>query len=334
MKQLSLTLATGLLIACSSESTSANPELPAESDLEAEHSSLTNTPISFAEAVGTTSKMIETGPCPFVSDEAIKASVRSNFEIVRRAVSNVNCRWSYNAGFSIDVTIENLATAKSIADRGYNIGVDTVLEPQSGPGVNATVVNDTAWDRPIPFAYSFEKDNKLVFMRYTGFKTSTEIMRPAANEIAERMNTAPVITSQQRQATQVFKPCEVWNDQDLKSVFGIEDTAVVAQGRNGMSTCNWKIYEDQVSGQKTAGFNIYKPEAGKKAEYQYDGYESYSDDGMTHYIRKSNSDFGLYIHIVTPRPEGLVHTTVSDPQKDATTVAKALQKNLLSRLVP
>ena len=85
---------------------------------------------------------------------------------------------------------------------------------------------------------------------------------------------------------------------------------------------------------KTVTFNIYKPELGKKAEYEYDSYKPYSANGETHYLRKSDSGFGMYIHIITPRPEGLVHVTVLDPEKDANAVAKMLQKNLLNRMVP
>jgi hypothetical protein len=324
MKHISFATLTVLLISCGPGTTSANSE----------PSGLTNTPISFAEAMNEAPKKIEAGPCPFVSDSTIKASVRSSFEITRKEATNAKCRWSYNAGFAIDVTIEDLTSAKPISERGYNIGVDTVLEPQSGPGTNAMVVNDTAWDKPIPFAYSFEKDGKLVFMRYTGFKTNAQIMRPAANEIAALMGTAPLTEQQDRNAAPSFKACEVWNERDLKSVFGTADTAVVSQGMNGMSTCHWKIYEDGVSGQKTAGFNIYRRPSGKKAEYEYGSYTPYSEDGITHYIRKSDSDFGLYIHIITPHPEGLVHVTVSDSGADATAVAKKLQKNLLSRMVP
>lgn len=313
---------------------SIHSPITAKSGQKSKKSALTNTPISFADATGETSQMIEIGPCPFVSDEAIKASVRTSFEITRREVSNTECRWAYNAGFVINVTIEDVATAKPVSERRYNIGVDTVIMPQDGPGTSAAIINDTAWDKPLPFAYSFEKDGKLVFMRYTGFKTGGDIMRPAANEIAARMSTAPTIRQERRQRTEPFKPCGVWNESDLKTVFDTGETAVVAPGAKGMSTCSWKIYEDGDSGPKTATFNIYKREVGKKQEYEYDSYKPYSANGETHYLRKSDSDFGTYIHIITPRPEGLVHVTVSDPEKDASAVAKALHKNLLSRMVP
>ncbi len=297
-------------------------------------SALTSTPISFADATGETSVMMEVGPCPFVSDEVIKASVRTSFEITRREVSNIECRWAYNAGFAIEVTIEDLLAAQPISERKYNIGVDTVSQLQDGPGINALVLNDTAWDKPIPFAYSFEKDGKLVFMRYTGFKTNADIMRPAADEIAARMRTAPIIEHQRRHATERFKPCETWTEKDLMTVFGVGDSGTIAPGAGTMHTCSWKIYEDGISGQRTASLNIYKPKPGQKAEYEYDSYKPYAENGETHYLRQSDSEFGMYIHIVTPRPEGLVYVIVSDSVKDPTSVAKMLQSNLLSRMVP
>ena len=56
-------------------------------------------------------------------------------------------------------------------------------------------------------------------MRYTGFKTDADIMRPAANEIAARMSIAPTIRHQRRHKTEPFKACDVWNEYDLKTVF-------------------------------------------------------------------------------------------------------------------
>jgi len=294
---------------------------------------LTNTPISFAAATGETSEMIEVQPCPFVSDETIKASVQTDFEIIRREVSNTRCRWSYNAGFIIQVTIEDLLTAKPVSERRYNIDADTISEPQDGPGTNSYVLNDTAWDKPIPFAYSFEKDGKLVFLHYTGFKTNAEIMRTAANEIAARMSNAPIIETQRRHAKQPFKACEVWTDQDIKMMFSAGDMATVAPGASGMSTCAWTLYEDGVSSKRTVSYKVVKPKPGEKAEYEYDSYKPYSANGETHYLRKADSNFGMYIHIITPRPQGLVWVIVSDSENDPTSVAKMFHKNLLDRMV-
>ena len=77
-----------------------------------------------------------------------------------------------------------------------------------------------------------------------------------------------------------------------------------------------------------------KTTPGQKAEYEYDSYAPFSENGETHYLRKSPSDFGLYIHLITPRPEGAVWVTVSDADNDPTAAAKALQRNLLARMVP
>jgi len=252
--------------------------------------------------------------------------------MTRREVSNTQCRWSYNAGFAVEVTIEDVASAKPVSERRYNIDVDTVLSSQDGPGKNAVVVNDTAWDKQMPFAFSFEQDEKLVFMRYTGFKTNAEIMRPAADEISARMGSAPEIEPQRRHATRPFQACETWNEQDMKSVFGLDDTARV--GQVGTSICTWDIYEDGVSGKRTASFSFSKHETGKELDYEALGYSTYSDNGEEHYIEKRESKFGKFIFIVTLRPEGVVGVTLLDPNGDPTDAAKLLQANLLSRLVP
>lgn len=316
------------------ETSSAASDAAAAPQSKSGQAQLTTTPISFADALGATSEMIDIAPCPFASDAVIKASVRSTFEMTRKEVSNTECRWSYNAGFAVRVTIEDLSTAKPISERRYNIGVDTTLDAQDGPGTNAQVLNDTAFDKPIPFAYSFEKDGKLVFMHYTGYKTNAEIMRPAANQIAARMSTAPSIEPGRLQATEPFKACEVWTDQDIRTALGAADETPIAPGASGQSTCSWKAYVDGASQPKTVSFKIYKTPPGQKAEHEYDSYEPYTDNGETHYIRKSASDFGLYVHLVTPRPEGEILVTVSDADNDPTDAAKRLQQNLLTRMVP
>lgn len=295
---------------------------------------LTNTPISFAGATGETATMTEIDPCPFVSDAAILASVRTDFEITRQEVSNTACRWAYNAGFTIDVSIEDLAGAQPVSERRLNFDVDPVLVPQDGPGTNAMVLNDTAWDTPLPYAYSFEQDGKLVFMQYFGFKTDADIMRPAADEIALRMDTAPEIQPQQRELAVTFAPCEVWTEGDIRTAFDLDDGVAVAPGARGVSTCTWTLYDDGASGQRTVAFNIYKPNPDEKQEYEYDSFVPYSEMGETHYLRQAPSDFGMYIHIITPRPDGVVHVTVSDPNEDPTAAAKTLQQNLLGRMTP
>lgn len=320
---LSILAITALSACGTDQSASASNESGAQ---------LTSTPISFADAVGDNSEMQEAGPCPFVSDKTIIASVRSSFEITRNEVSGSKCRWAYNAGFAIEVTIEDAATARPVAQRRYNMDIDPVLEPQSGPGKNAVVLNDTAFGNPLPYAYSFEQDGRLVFMSYTGFKTNTAIMRPAADEIARRMGDAPEMEAQRRELIVPFEACEVWSEGDIKLAFEAGAGASPMTGRRGPSTCAWEMREDGVDGIRTAAFNIFKPTPGQKSEHEYPAYKPYEENGETHFLRKSDSDFGTYIHIVTPRTEGIVHTTVSDANDDATEVAKRLHYNLLERL--
>ncbi len=166
-------------------------------------------------------------------------------------------------------------------------------------------------------------------MRYTGFKTNAEIMRPAADEISARVGSAPEIEPQRRHATKPFQACETWNEQDMKSVFGLDDTAVVGQGRRGMSTCTWNFCEDGVRGKKAAGSSFSKHETGKELDYEAIGFSTYSDNGEEHYIEKNETEFGKYINIVTSRPEGVVSVTLLDPNGEQTDVAKVLQANAI-----
>ena len=56
-------------------SLSTNSPVTAKPDQKPRKYALTNTSISFADAIGVTSKMIEIDPCPFASDEIIKSQV-------------------------------------------------------------------------------------------------------------------------------------------------------------------------------------------------------------------------------------------------------------------
>jgi hypothetical protein len=94
------------------------------------------------------------------------------------------------------------------------------------------------------------------------------------------------------------------------------------------------MFEDDVPGRRTVTYNIYLPQPDEKQEYEYDSYVPYAAEGETHYLRGAPSDFGMYVHIITPRPEGVVHTTVSDPNQDPTSAAKTFQQNLLDRMAP
>ena len=324
---------------------SDNKSAPANADRESNSSSkaslasnenthvLTQTPISIADALGLTSTIIETAPCPFLSDQTVLKSINTSFKFERREVSNSLCRWSYNAGFSVIATIEPLVSAQPISERSYNIDIDPVLSAQDGPGENANILSDTAWDKPLPYAYSFEKDSKLVFIKYTGVHTRVDKMREAAEEVANRMTNAKTIEHQRREAANPYKPCETWTTLEILSAFGFaDDSTVRSSAGSGLTSCQWKIRESGKLGERMLSIRFVKQEAGKP--FKLTGYREKSDDDVTYNIKTEESDFGHYVKMITYIDGGYLEMTLLNQNTALPDVAKVLNANVIGRLTP
>ena len=318
----------------SSDISNSSKTAKAKSSLKpASASSLNQTPISTPDALGLNKFMAEPGPCPFLDDETIIASVKSNFEFTRREVSNTNCRWAYNAGFSMEVTIENLVEAKPISDRNYNVGVNSVMAPQDGPGTNAAILNDTAWDKPLPYAYSFEKDGKLVFIKYTGVHTRVDKMREVAEEVANRMTNAKPIEHERREETSPFKPCETWTTLEILSAFGFaDDSTVRSSAGSGLTSCQWKIRETDTPEERMLSISFVKTEGDNPLKLK--GYKEKIEGSVAYNIKTQESEFGHYVKIITYIDGGYLEMTLLNENTPLPDVAKVLNANVIGRLTP
>lgn len=291
--------------------------------------SLGDAAINFDAALGRVPTVITApGPCPFLSDETAKSAAKTNYELERRQVSNSECRWSYNAGFSINVTIEAINESIPIAQRRYNLGVDTELEPQSGPGKNSTLVSDTAWGKPIPFGYGFELKDDAVFIRVTGMQTDKNRLRATADEIAKLLPNAPIIQPQRRAESVTFEPCSVWQDQAIQSALGPAKYSPVSSHPSGNS-CIYKAYADD-SG-KGITFTVRFGELDQK--YYAKAIENGQEDvkGFEFPVTASieASSFGTYTKIVAYIDGGAIEIFVLD---EASVEHKDLTKRLLQNL--
>lgn len=160
----------------------------------------------------------EAVPCPYLSDEAATAVSSKDFQLKRRKTSNKRCYWSKNQGFSVELTVEPLATAKPIKDRVYNLESPPVLKDQPAPGSNAVVLYDTTWDKELAYAIAFEKDNQLVMLKVTGMPTDAALLTAAAEEVSNKLSTAAVITEQASSGT--FDMCATWAANDIEKIIG------------------------------------------------------------------------------------------------------------------
>lgn len=183
--------------------------------------------------------IVETAPCPFLSDSTAIATADTNYEMVRREVSNEECRWSKNAGFSIRVSVAPIATATPLKDRAYNLDTPPVLKEQAGPGANAVILYDTAWDKERPYAMGFEQGDKLVEIFVTGMETDPARLTATAEEVAAELPTAPTIEKQYREIKAALDFCTIWSDESLGSLFGITAEESLYSAPYGQAGCKW-----------------------------------------------------------------------------------------------
>lgn len=183
--------------------------------------------------------VVETAPCPFLTDSTAIATADTNRELLRREVSNEACRWSMNAGFSIRVSVESVTTATPMKDRAYNLDTPPVLKEQAGPGENAVILYDTAWDNERPYAMGFEQDDKLVEIFVTGMETDSARLTTTAEEVAAMLPTAPEIAQQYREIRPALDFCAIWSDESVGSLIGATMDESLYSGPYGQSGCKW-----------------------------------------------------------------------------------------------
>lgn len=272
------------------------------------------------------------GPCPFLSDDTARSTVKTSYELERRQVSNSECRWSYNAGFSFQVTVEPIDNATPLEQRRYNLGIETRLEPQSGPGENAALVSDTAWGKPVAFGYGFELDNSAVFIRVTGMKTDSERLRATANEIAKRLPNAPVIEPQRRTESVAFEPCSIWQNEAIQSALQPVKYSPISSHSSG-SSCIYKAYGEDSGKPLTLTVRFgeldpkYHAKAIEKGDQDVKGFE-FPVSAST-----EASDFGTYTKIIAYVEGGAIEIFILDGANvEHGDTIKQLLHNVASRL--
>ncbi len=287
---------------------------------------LSTAPISRPMFLGQIEPEIQAAaPCPFLSDEDAMAIIKSKRELKRRNTSNEQCYWSMNAGFSIKLTLEPLATAKPVQERSYNIDSPPVLKSQPGPGINASVLYDTVWDKEQPYAMSFEQGQQLVMLYVTGMATDAELLTTAPHIVSDHIRTGAAIVAQ-ADATDEFNLCSTWTDTEIAAIIGspLEVNA-------GKLECKWS--SGSGDDLKQIGVNV---SYGKNHTWDYlreiGGVDvaGIGEGAMLNKMRKKGNRPG---HVVVKAlyAESLVNVSVTDNIADFNGVAVALANNIGSR---
>jgi len=264
-------------------------------------------------------------PCPFLSDKTALAVVKTDWTLKRRETTNERCYWSKNLGFSVELTIEPLATSKPLAERVYNLESLPVLKPQSGPGDNATILYDTVWDKEQPYAISFEQNNQLIMMRVTGLTTDEERLTAAALEVANKLPAASSIDTQDDYSV-TFDMCSTWRKSEIEAILG---SAV--QTTLGNLDCKWESTKEGVL--KQIRLTIYSGQSYPwESVLEQGGLEipHVGERGLMESKRK-NSRMPAHVLLNTLYTNKLVTVSVTDTIVEYKAVALALSKNIDSR---
>ncbi|MEZ5488762.1 MAG: hypothetical protein R3F50_00385 [Gammaproteobacteria bacterium] len=184
---------------------------------------LPSAPIDLAQAQSQQSVAPVVPPiCPWLSDASANAAVdnvMTSEPMVRRAVTPDECRWNVNLGFALSIRAVPLSAVVDPSTIRYNMDESPVLEPQDGPGNNAVAILDPTFDadKPRPFAFVFNADNRQFNIRTTGVRTSIDQLRAVADEIVEALPTATPIVAASAEPT--LDPC-VYDGATIAALFG------------------------------------------------------------------------------------------------------------------
>lgn len=243
------------LVGCADESATQTTEVATYSNGTVNKTSTPGIPLNEAVAALSTEKiafeaftqqlpiiMTETEPCPFISDEkAINAAKSTRFNLVRQSVSNERCVWSKNLGFSVSIDIRPIELGL-VQNPSYNMDTPPVIKTQSGPGNNARVLYDTAWDEERPYAMVFDQNDQSVLISITGMSTDEQRLRIAADEVADRMNDMPIIEAQQRSGEWAYRLCETWSIDEVLPVLGVSEFQSSEAIAYTADACTYSVY--------------------------------------------------------------------------------------------
>ncbi len=321
------------LIACSDSEPTKKDSTNSSNQTETIQSmelNVTSTPLNKKAYLGLiNSDQQEPAPCPFLSDKTAVATAKTNWTLKRRTTSNEGCYWSKNAGFSINVTIEPLSTAKPISKRNYNLKNPPVIKNQTGPGDNAAILYDTTWDKEQAYAMSFEQDNKLVMIYVTGMNTDEQRLLATANEVAKKLPAVPAsdTNNDSSQNNAGFNICSTWSQTEIETLMGAP-----VKVTPGNLDCKWQAGIGDSS--KQIRVTIY---SGKSYGWDYLkelGAIDIAGIGERAMLDRKRKKKNMPGHVLLNAlyQEKIITVTVTDTIAEHKSVALALSKNIDGRL--
>ncbi len=294
-------------------------------------------PISLETALSDqiVSPSMATDACPYLSDATAISTVRNSDDFQLRTASNSKCVWNRNIGFEIAVTVEAAASAKPIAQRLYNLDNPPIIAPQSGPGLNAAVALDPTWNErdPRPYAFGFNLDDRYVFIRTTGVRTSVEQLRKTADEIAAKLPSAPEVSGGVVAVPPAaFDVCGIWSEAALRDLFGVGEGGNLSRYSDDGKTCITSIYPSEDFRQKISLDFIFS--APTPSEYEFRKSKGWSPEelaGKSVLFKQDIDEFGEANQYMVMTDKGNFSLTILSKSKGMKEKAEQLFENALSR---
>lgn len=191
--------------------------------------------------------------CPLLSLETLNASTGTYTNPTSLGEANAQrCTFNNGPAFSFSVSVEPAAgvDVDNHSGRAYNIDVEPVVEPQSGPGEKAVILIDTAFaetsgDEGTRYLYFFVLDDQAVTLRSSAFKIKDDGWRALADEVAA--NLASGAAGGEVETTEVadevapytIEPCGFVTTEQIAALAGFDPADITAEFNPDRYQCRW-----------------------------------------------------------------------------------------------
>lgn len=256
LKPIVFIVLTSSLIACSSDNNSdkntknASAISALSSSPDITKIKLNTSPINTADAFYKgPRRYTELAPCPFLSTETAKKSVGDilpDLPFTATEVSNEACTWYFDKGIRFSVRILSKEKGEKELARINKRKKPPLNKPQSGPGDEAFAFYSNNWKgelRSHPDEFIFFQNNQYIFIPRSGVGNVTiEQLRGVADEVSQRLPTAPKIKKQQRDEIFKFTTCDLWKKSSLETLFNRKGGLSLTNSRGG--GCGYLIFPE------------------------------------------------------------------------------------------
>jgi hypothetical protein len=143
------------------------------------------------------SENVNLDACPLLCLATLEASSGTYSEPTTLSSATAqSCSFNNGAAFNFTVLVENAADVDvdDHSGRAYNIDVEPIVEPHTGPGEKAVILIDTAFvdlteNEGTRYLYFFVLGDQAVTLRSTAFKVRDDGWRALADEVAANLES-------------------------------------------------------------------------------------------------------------------------------------------------